>query len=57
MLGIDGIKALMGFRCTIGSVKDALSPGWATLLGSFLAFNCTDVSSHVNIYVPNLKIY
>ena len=50
MLGIEGIKTLMGFRCTVGSVTDALSPGLATLLASFLASNNEDVSCHLNIY-------
>jgi hypothetical protein len=30
----------------VGSVKDALFPGWATLLASFLATNNEDVSRH-----------
>lgn len=44
-LDVEGIKALLGFRATIGSIADALPPARSVLLASFLEANGADVQS------------
>ncbi|MCO5599402.1 hypothetical protein L7F22_053505 [Adiantum nelumboides] len=43
-LTIEGVKALLGFRSTIGSVKEALPPARSLLMASFLEANKIDVA-------------
>lgn len=43
-LGIDGVRALLGMRTTIGTVKEALPPPASLLLNSFSALQNPDVS-------------
>ncbi|KAI5067300.1 hypothetical protein GOP47_0017828 [Adiantum capillus-veneris] len=43
VLSIEGVKALLGFRSTIGSITEALPPSRSLLLASFLEANKTDV--------------
>ncbi|MCO5610664.1 hypothetical protein L7F22_064904 [Adiantum nelumboides] len=43
-LTIEGVKALFGFRSTIGSVEEALLPARSLLMASFLEANKIDVA-------------
>jgi len=43
-LGIDGVRALLGMRTTIGTVKEALPPPMSLLVDSFSALQNPDVS-------------
>lgn len=42
-LGIDGVRALLGMRTTVGTVKEALPPPASLLINSFSALQNPNV--------------
>jgi len=55
-LGIDGVRALLGMRTTVGTVKEALPPPMSLLVDSFSALQNPDVSFWLCLVLLSLLI-